>query len=178
MKTRNFATTCLFTCTCLIGLVIVVYADNSAKKDAAAPKEQEREVKETEVPAAALKTLKEQAAGAAITEFAEEIEHGHTFYEGSFKSKSGSNVDVLVTEAGALVEIEESIQANNVPAAVLEAAKQAAGSANIRFEKKTAVTYEIRFKKGDRGQEVLLSPDGRILEHEDADADEKNDRDQ
>lgn len=177
MKTRSFATTCLLTCTCLTGLVIVVYADNSPKKEAAAPKEQEREVKEAEVPAAALKTIKEQAAGADVTEFAEEIEHGHTFYEGSFKSASGSQVDVLVTEAGALVEIEESIQADKVPATVLEAAKKAAGAANIRFEKKTAVTYEIKFKKGDAGQEMLLSPDGRVVEHEDADGDEKNDRD-
>ena len=40
------------------------------------------------------------------------------------------------------------------------------------------MTYEIKFKSGDRSQEVLLSPDGRIVEHEDADADEKNDRDQ
>src|SRR5262245_37891783 len=86
---------------------VVASADKEDKKSDGA-QEQEREVKEADVPAAALNALKKQAAGAAITEFSEEIEHGHKFYEGSYKSATGNKVDVLVTEAGDLVEVEES----------------------------------------------------------------------
>ncbi len=64
------------------------------------PAEVERKVTEAHVPAAALATLKKLAAGAKITEFAEEIEHGHTFYEGSWKARSGAKMDVLVTKTG------------------------------------------------------------------------------
>ena len=44
-----------------------------------AGEDREREVKEAGVPKAALATLKTLADKATITEFAEEIEHGHRF---------------------------------------------------------------------------------------------------
>lgn len=71
--------------------------------------ESERQITKEEVPEAALATLKKLAGRAEITEFAEESEQGHTFYEGSWKSQSGANMDVLVTKSGALVEIEEQV---------------------------------------------------------------------
>jgi len=124
--------------------------------------ESERKVTESEVPAAALATLKKMAAGAKITEFAEEIEHGGTFYEGSWKGPSGRNVDVLVTAAGALVEIEEKTGADGVPGAVLAAAQKAAGKdVKLGLEKKTMILYEVHFRKGQRRVELLLTPDGR-----------------
>ena len=74
----------------------------------------ERKVTEGEVPVGALKALKKMAGDAKITEFAEEIEYGHTFYEGSWTGRSGRGVDVLVTKAGDLVEIEEKIPTDKV----------------------------------------------------------------
>jgi len=139
------------------------------RKPAAAPKagESERKVTEAEVPKAALAMLKRLARGAKITEFAEEIEHGSTFYEGSWKSRSGSNMDVLVTAAGALVEIEEQIKTDKVPAAVLKAVRKAAGKqVDIACERKTMILYEIKFRKGDGLCELLLTPDGRVVEKE------------
>ena len=129
--------------------------------------ETERAVSAKEVPAAALATLKKLAAGAQITEFAEEIEHGHTFYEGSWKAPSGGNMDVLVTAAGDLVEIEEQVTLDRVPATVLAAARKAAGAdARIGFEKKTLILYEVKFRKGDAWHELLLTADGRCVEEE------------
>ena len=129
--------------------------------------ETERTVGAQEVPAAALATLKKLAAGVQITEFAEEIEHGHTFYEGSWKAPSGGKMDVLVTAAGDLVEIEEQVTAKQVPATVLAAARQAAGAdARMGFEKKTLILYEVKFRKGDAWHELLLTVDGRCVEEE------------
>ena len=107
----------------------------------------ERAVKENEVPAAALATLKKLAGAAAITEFAEEIEHGNKFYEGSWKGPDG-NVDALVTEAGK--------------------------EAKLMWEKKTLVLYEVHFKKDGKGREIILTPDGRRYYEE---GDEKADKD-
>ena len=75
--------------------------------------ESERPVTEAEVPARALAALKMLAGKAKFTEFAEEIEYGHTFYEGSFKSPDGRNIDCLVTSNGDLVEVEEELRATN-----------------------------------------------------------------
>lgn len=138
----------------------------AAKKAEQPGGESERQVKESEVPAAALAALKKQAGGNALTEFAEEIEHGHKFYEGTYKSAGGS-VDVLVTESGDLVEIEESIAAEQVPGGVRSAVEKEAGKdAKISYEKKTMIVYEAHFKKGDRKREVLMTPDGRVHHEE------------
>jgi len=142
-----------------------------------AAREQERKVKEAEVPKAALDALKKIAEKATITEFAEEIEHGHKFYEGSWTSSNG-NVDCLVTETGDLVEIEETIPADKVPAAARAAAvKEAGKDAKLTWEKKTIVMYEVHFKRGDKGHELILTPDGRRY-HEEGDENGEKDKDE
>lgn len=130
--------------------------------------ETERKVTAAEVPKPALKTLKRRARDVEITEFAEEIEHGHTFYEGSWKNKrTGKNVDMLVTKAGAVVEIEEEVGIKSVPRAVSKAARQAAGKdVKLAFEKKTTILYEVKFTKDGKRHELLLTPDGRSIEEE------------
>lgn len=139
--------------------------------------ESERQVTKDEVPKAALATLKELAGRAKITEFAEEIEFGHIFYEGSWKSDSGANIDVLVTKSGDLVEIEE--QVDKVPAVVLKAALKAAGKgAKLSFEKKTMILYEVKFSKNKNRHELLLTPDGRRVEEETEKAKTKSDEDE
>ena len=129
--------------------------------------ESERKVTEDEVPKAALAALKKLARRAKITEFAEEIEHGSTFYEGSWKTRAGANMDVLVTSAGDLVEIEEEMPANKAPAEVLKAARKAAGqNAQLTCEKKTMILYEVKFTTPQGRHELLLTPDGRRVEEE------------
>jgi hypothetical protein len=130
------------------------------------PEESERAVSAGEVPAAARAALEKLADGAALTAFSEEIEHGHTFYEGSYRTSSGRGVDALVTPTGDVVEIEESVDLAGVPAAVAQAAKAAAGPAELRFEKKTLVLYEVKFRQGDRVHELVLTPDARRVEEE------------
>lgn len=137
--------------------------------------ESERKVKEAEVPKAALEALKKQAGGAAFTEFAEEIEHGHKYYEGSWKGPDG-NVDCLVTEAGDVVELEESIPADKVPGGVRSAAEKEAGKdAKLSWEKKSLYLYEIHFKKDGKGHEMIFTADGRRFREE---GDEKGGKDE
>ncbi len=137
------------------------------KDDKQVKGESERQVKKEQVPKAALATLKKLAGRAEITEFAEEIEHGHTFYEGSWKSRSGANIDVLVTKSGDLVEIEEQVDTDKVPSAVLKAARKVAGKgAKLTFEQKTMILYEVKFSKDNSRHELLLTPDGRWVEEE------------
>lgn len=134
----------------------------------------ERKVKEAEVPRAALEALRKAAQNAAFTEFAEEVEHGHKFYEGSYKGPNG-NVDVVVTESGDLVVIEEIVPADGVPAAVRAALEKAAGKdAKPTWEKKTVVMYEVHFRKEGKSKELVFTPDGRQHEEEGARAGEKD----
>ncbi len=174
MKRKGLSVLCAASAILVAGVLVGA----QDKKEAA---EQERSIKEAEVPAAALAALKKLAGGAAITEFAEEIEHGHKFYEASWKGPDG-NVDALVTETGDLVEIEEVLAAQKVPApARAEAEKEAGKDAKLMWEKKTIVMYEVHFKKDDKGREMILTPDGRRFHEEgddnrDKDEDEGNDK--
>lgn len=130
--------------------------------------EQEMAVKESEVPAAALKALRDMARPAKILKFAREVEHGHTYYEGSWTSDHG-HIDALVTPEGEVVEIEEGIQAGKLPKAILNAAQKAAGKdAEIRAEKKTIVLYEVKYRLNGKRHEVVYSADGRMHDHEEA----------
>lgn len=128
--------------------------------------EQERKVHEGEVPKAALEALRKLADKAEIKELAEEIEHGAKFYEGSWTGPHG-NVDVLVTESGDLVEIEEMMPSDKVPHAARSAAEKEAGpGAQLVCEKKTMVLYEIHYKKDGKGHEAVFTPDGRRYQDE------------
>ena len=152
----------------LLMAIMLSVAGCAAADQPKKPAEVEREVTAGEVPKPALKTLKRRSRDAEITEFAEEIEHGHTFYEGSWKNKrTGKNIDMLVTKAGAVVEIEEEVGIKAVPKAVSKAARQAAGkNVKLAFEKKTMVLYEVKFTKNGKRYELLLTPDGRTIEEE------------
>jgi uncharacterized membrane protein YkoI len=157
----------------LLGIMLCAAAyakkdkEKSEQPSPAKATETERKVTEAEVPADALLTLKKMAAGAKIIEFAEEVEDDQTFYEGSWKAPSGVQVDVLVTKTGDLVAIEEGVSADEVPAAVLKAARKAAGSgAELALERKTTILYEIKFEKAGAEQELLLTPDGRKVEED------------
>ena len=161
------------------GVVVLIGGMLALAQNKAPVGEQERKVKEAEVPKPALEALKKLADKAAITEFAEEIEHGNKFYEGSWAGPTG-NVDALVTESGDLVEMEEVVQAEKVPTRVrTESQKQAGKDAKITFEKKTMVLYEIHFKKEGKGQEVIFTPDGRTyIENGDPKGEKDKDEDE
>lgn len=133
---------------------LVVRAQDKGKVE-----DYEKKVKEADVPAPALAALKKLADGAAFTEFAEEVEHGVKYYEGSWKGPDG-NVDALVTEGGDVVEIEESVPADKVPASVRTAAEKAGGKDGT-FERKTLFLYEIHFKKDGKSLEMIFGADGR-----------------
>lgn len=137
----------------------------------------EKKVKEADVPKAALDALKKLANGAAFTDFAEEVEHGHKYYEGSWKGPDG-NVDGLVTEAGDVVELEESIPADKAPGIVRGAAERDAGKdAKVSYERKTVYLYEIHYKKGGKGHETIFMADGRVFHEEGEKKGESRDKD-
>jgi hypothetical protein len=152
-------------------------AQQPPQKEEAEPGEQEREVTEDQVPKAAMETLRKLASGAKFTEFAEEVEHGHTFYEGSWKGADG-NVDALVTPDGSMVELEEMVPADKVPGAAREAfAKHAGKDAKLMLEKKTMILYEAHWTKNGKEEEMIVTPDGRRY-YEDAASGSNRDKDE
>ncbi|MFN0138392.1 MAG: hypothetical protein ACKVS9_19990 [Phycisphaerae bacterium] len=159
-----------------VGVAVVTIFGAIALAQQAKPDDTERVIKEAEVPAAALAALKKLAGGNAISEFSEETEHGMKVYEASWKN-GDVEMEAEATEAGEILEIEESVAADRVPAAVRTAAEKEAGAGvKISYERTTIYVYEINYRKDNKGHEATITPDGRVSHEQDDNADGDDDK--
>ena len=130
---------------------------------------QERKIKRSELPPAVEKTVAAESAGATIQGFATEVEGGKKFYEVELKI-DGRGKDILIDGDGNVVEIEEEVALDSLPAAVKEGLRRAAGRGTIsRVESLTKrgklVAYEAVVKTGAKRREVQVGPNGEKLAH-------------
>jgi len=87
---------------------------------------QERTIKRSDLPVGVEKTVAAQSSGATIQGFSEEREKGKTFYEAEMMI-NGRSKDVLMDARGAIVEVEEQVAMNELPADVQDALRTKAG---------------------------------------------------
>lgn len=124
----------------------------------------ERPVKMKDLPAAVQKTVREETKGAELKGLSRETENGKTFYEAE-TLVNGKSRDVLIDPAGAVVEVEQEIALDAVPAAALSAIRNFAGKNKIvRVESVTKggeVAYEATIQQGLRRKEFMVGLDGR-----------------
>jgi hypothetical protein len=124
----------------------------------------EKRVKMESLPPAVQKTVQEQAKGATIRGLAKEIEDGKTFYEAELKI-NGHNKDVLIDPAGSVVEVEEEVPLDSVPAAVKDAIQKRAAKGQIVLVESVSkndsiVAYEAKIKTAGKTSEIAVKPDG------------------
>src|ERR1700752_4583435 len=78
---------------------------------------QEKKIKREQLPPAVEKTVVTESEGATIKGFATEIDHGQKLYEASL-FVNGHSKDMLIDKNGTVVEIEEEVQIEMLPATV------------------------------------------------------------
>ena len=123
-----------------------------------------------DLPEAARAALEELSGGAPIKDVEREREHGALVYEAEW-TVDGADHEACVTEDGALVEIEEEVSFDTVPAAVRAAVIQHFGAdAKVEVEKKTIIAYEVEAMVGGHEKSVLILPTGKV--HGDTDDDD------
>ena len=126
----------------------------------------EKRVKMASLPAAVQKTVQDQAKGATIRGLSKEIEDGKTFYEAELKI-NGHNKDVLIDPAGLVVEIEEEVALDSLPAAAKDAIQKRAAKGQIALveavsKNDSIVAYEAKIKTAGKTSEVRVNPDGSL----------------
>ncbi len=131
---------------------------------------QERSVKRADLPPAVQKTADAQSAGATVRGYSSETEDGQLEYEVAMTVK-GHGRDVTIGPDGSIIEIEEEIALDSLPAPVREGLQQRAGSGKIgKVESLTKhgaiVAYEAHVTTGAKRSEVQVGPDGKPLAHE------------
>jgi len=142
----------------LIALAISLFSFSAAA--------QEKKITAKQVPAAVITAFKNSYPNATIRGYAQEKEHGKTFYE--IESLEGAtHRDLLYNPDGTVAEIEESIAAADLPAAAQDAIHKKYPRAVISLAEKTTadgkVSYEVIAKQGKRRITMEFDADGKIV---------------
>jgi len=128
---------------------------------------QERKINRSQLPPAVEQTVARESAGATIKGFATEVEHGQKLYEASLVV-NGHTKDILIDRQGNIVEVEEQVSIDSLPATVQDALRKNAGRGTISvIESLTKngqlVAYEAQVKHGKRRSEIQVGPNGEKL---------------
>ena len=128
---------------------------------------QEKKITRAQLPAAVEKTVARESQGATIKGFATEIENGKRLYELEL-TVDGHSKDISMDKNGAIVEIEEEVAMDSLPAAVQAGLRKAAGAGTIgKIESLTKrgklVAYEGHVKTGAKRSEIQVGPNGEKL---------------
>ena len=131
---------------------------------------QEKKINRSDLPAAVEDTVAAESRGAVIRGFSVENESGHTYYEAEM-TVNGHSRDVLIDKSGAIVEVEEQVPFESLPASVREGLQARAGKGKIvKVESITKhdriVAYEAKVLTGTKKSEVQVGPDGKPVDHE------------
>ncbi len=123
-------------------------------------------VKMKDLPPAVQKTVREQSKGATIRGLSKEIEGGKTYYEVELTA-DGHNKDILIDASGAVVEIEEQVALDAVPAVVKATIEKSAGTGKILkvewVQKQGKVSYEARIEQAGKKREITVQADGTLV---------------
>src|SRR5438132_6042301 len=85
---------------------------------------QEKKLRREQLPPAVEKTVARESEGATIKGFAREVEKGQTFYEAEL-TVNGHSKDILMDRTGKIVEVEEQVSMDSLPATVQDGLKKA-----------------------------------------------------
>jgi hypothetical protein len=83
----------------------------------------------------------------------------------------GHSRDITIDANGSLVEVEEQVALDSLPAAVKVGIQAKAGAGKIVKVESLAkhekiVTYEAKVQTAGRKSEIQVGPDGKLLDHE------------
>jgi hypothetical protein len=131
---------------------------------------QEKKVKRSDLPPAVEKTVAAQSSGAVIRGFSREKENGQTYYEAEM-IVNGHSKDILIDPNGTVVEVEEQVTIDSLPADVKAGLTAKAGSGKILKvesikKRDKLVAYEAKVDLNGKHSEVQVGPDGKPLDHE------------
>ena len=132
--------------------------------------DQEKKIKRADLPPAVEKTVAAVSQGATIKGFSQEVENGQTLYEAEM-TVNGHGKDVNIDSNGTVVEVEEQVEMDSLPAVVSQALRAKAGKGKItKVESITKhdklVAYEAQVRTDGKKAEIQVGPDGKALDHE------------
>src|SRR6185437_5169605 len=150
-------------------LVLTCAIASQAATQQRATQEKEKKLKRSELPAAVLKAVEHESQGATISGYSSEMDDGQLVYEVTMRVR-GHGRDVLIGANGSVLEVEEEVTLESLPATVKDGLLHLAGSGTItKVESLTKrgilVAYEAHVRTGAKRSEIQVGPDGKPLAH-------------
>lgn len=147
---------------CKITLAFLIFGVSTSIVSA-----QEKKLRRDQLPPAVEKTVAQESQGATIKGFATEVEKGRRLYEAEM-IVNGHQKDISMDRHGSIVEVEEEVSIDSLPASVQNALKQAAGTGTIEMIESLTksgqlVAYEGHVKRGNKRSEIQVGPNGEKL---------------
>jgi hypothetical protein len=132
--------------------------------------EKEKKIQRADLPPAVERTVAAQTQGATIKGFSQEKDNGQILYEAE-TTVNGHSKDITIDANGAVVEIEEQVALDSLPAGVKAGLQAKAGTGKIlKIESLTkngkVVAYEAKVEATGKRKEIQVGPDGKPLDHE------------
>ena len=126
---------------------------------------------DTSCPAAVKNAIDKAFPKATIATCKAEKEHGHDQFEVKIAKADGNKAEVDVSPDGKILQVEEKIALDKVPAAVMKAfaakyPKAKADAAEKQTPATGAPTYELAFATDKGRKEATFSEDGKFVEEE------------
>jgi biopolymer transport protein ExbD len=128
---------------------------------------QEKKLNKSDLPPAVQKTADEQSKGATVKSYGSEMDHGKLQYEVQL-TVNGHSKDVTIAADGSVIEVEEEVDFDALPAAVRDALQSKAGAGKIAKVESltkhgTLVAYEAQVRTGKKHSEIQVGPNGQTL---------------
>ena len=123
----------------------------------------DRKIQAKDLPPAVQTAVQEETKGATIKGYAKEVEAGKTMYEVETTVR-GHSRNLLFDATGRLVEVEEAVTLDAVPAAVKIALEMRGKVLTVEsVTKGKTVTYEAQIEKNGKKSEVAVDAAGRRI---------------
>ena len=147
---------------CKIKLALLIVGVSASMVSA-----QEKKLRRDQLPPAVEKTVAQESQGAIIEGFATEVENGRRLYEAELVI-NGHHKDISMDRNGVIVEVEEEVSMDSLPASAQSALQQAAGTGTIEMIESLTkngklVAYEGHVKRGNKRSEIQVGPNGEKL---------------
>jgi hypothetical protein len=128
----------------------------------------EERIHRSDLPPAVERTVAAQDAE-TVRGFSREFENGQTLYEAELTVK-GRSRDILIDSTGTIIEIEQEVTLDSLPADVQRGLHEGAGSGQLlRIEsvvkRNRLVAYEAQVERNGKKSEIQVGPDGKRLGH-------------
>jgi uncharacterized membrane protein YkoI len=156
--------------TCAIASQAATQQAATQKPTAQQPaQEHEKKLKRSDLPAAVQKTADQESQGATVRGYSSETDDGQLVYEVALRVH-GHNKDVSIAADGSVLEAEEEVALDSLPAPVRDGLRQLAGRGRITKVESltkhgTLVAYEAQVRTGTKRSEVQVGPNGKPLAH-------------